>query len=91
MLRTVRHLLGGKGDVHQVFAYAAGERLAEKGEKFFAFLLGQEGQGLVKLGDDLPVFVDTAAADVRDAGLLRPETAAQLCDFFFVHRDPLSS
>ena len=48
----------------------------------------QDPQGLVELGDDLPLFIDVAAPDPGDAAFIRPEPAAQFGDFFFVHQKP---
>lgn len=88
MLIALHHLAGVKGDVQQIFAQGAGEGLAQRGQQLFTLRLAQDPQGLVELGDDLPLFIDIAAPDPGDAAFIRPEPAAQFGDFFFVHQKP---
>ena len=68
-----------------MFAGGAGQGALENGQEFFRLLLGHQPQGLVELGDDLPIFVDVAAPYMGDVVLIRPETPADFCDFFLVH------
>ena len=78
----VHHLLRGKLNVHQVLAQGARQGAADDAEDHLGLLLVHQSQGLVELGDNLPVLVDVAAPDVGDAVFLRPETAAELSNFF---------
>ena len=91
MLLSVDHLLGGKGDVDQILAHSAGQDFAQQGQKFFALFRVQHGQRLVKLGDDLPVLIDIAAAYMGNTAAVWPDAPPQLANFFFIHgRKPLS-
>ena len=78
MFGAAHYLLGFKDDVGQVFVDAAGERFAQQGNDLLGFRLPQQGHGLVKLRDDLFLFIYVTAADVGDVVLVRPEAAANL-------------
>ena len=60
-LVAVHHLLSGEGKVDEVFAGGAGQGALENGQEFFRLLLGHQPQGLVELGDDLPVLIHITA------------------------------
>ena len=85
VLRAVHHLLGGKGDVHQIFAQSPRQGLFQKAQVLFRRLLGGHAQGNIQVGDNLSVAVDKTAVDPADGAAGRTEAAAQLAQFFFVH------
>ena len=85
VLFAVRHLLGGKFHVHQVFPHGAGQSPAEEGQQTLPLFLRQYPQGLVKGGGNFLLLVYITSEDVGDAGFFRLQPAAQLADFLFVH------
>ena len=56
---------------------------------FSASSSGMFPKGLIQVGDDLLIAVDIAAVNTADGTFLRPPPAAQLTDFFLIHREPL--
>ena len=82
---AVYHLLRGKGNIHQLLPQRSRQSPLQQGQKSFALILTEQSKGLVKLGNNLPVFVDAATANVGNAAPVRPKPAAQLRNFFLVH------
>ena len=89
MLIAVNDLRSRKRHFDEIFAERAGKRTAQHGKHIFAFLLRQQGERLVELRDDFLLFVDVAPAHMGDIAFIRPESAANFRDFFFVHFDIL--
>ena len=86
VLGAVRHLLGGEHDVHLVLAQGAGQGLFQQAQVLLRLLLGHGAQGLGQIGNDLLAGVDVAAVDVGDGAFIRAEAAAQLAQFFLIHK-----
>ena len=85
VLGAAHHLLGGKGQLRQIFADAAGKAFAQQREQLFRLAFAHQGQGLVKFGDDFPPLVDITAADAVDRMPVGAQPPAQLAEFSFVH------
>jgi hypothetical protein len=52
---------------------------------FLLLLHGEQGNGIVKRGDDLAELVDIAAVDFRDVAPIRAQSAPQLGSFLVDH------
>ena len=85
MLLALRYLSGGKTDIKQVAVKPAGQRAPQDGQQLFALLLAHQGQRLIKLGENLPFFIDITSPHMGDGALIRLEPAAQLRYFLFIH------
>ena len=85
MLRAVLDLGGGEGEVHQILPQATGQGFSQQSQHLLRLVLCHEAQSLGEFRDDLSLFVYIASPDVGDAGLIRPETAAEFSNSFFVH------
>ena len=85
VLLAVRHLLGRKHNVDEVPPRGAGQSFLQQAQVLLRLLLGHRAQGLVQIGDDLPIAIDITAVDVADGAPLRAKPAAQLTDLFLVH------
>ena len=85
VLFSLHHLLIGKGHIQKVLPQRAGQGPLEKSQHFFLFFLAQSGQGLIKLGENLPPVVDIAASDMGNAVFILAKPAAQLRHFLFCH------
>ena len=86
VLLAVHHLLGGEHQVDEMLPQPSGEGFLQQGEVLLRLLLGQHGQGLVQIGDELPPLVDKAPVDAAHRVFLRLPPAAQLRDLFRIHR-----
>lgn len=82
---AVHHLLGGKGDIHQILPQSSGQGPFEKGQHLLPFLLRHQSKGLIEFRYDLPFIIDIAPTDVGDVAFVRTKTAADFCNFFFIH------
>ena len=85
VLLTLHHLLGGEGDVHQVFAQGARQRLFQDGQHLFLLVVQHQGDGSGELAQNFPLVADIAAAELGNIGEIRPEPPAKLGYFSFVH------
>ena len=85
VLLGIHDLARGKGEIHQVLAQRAGERLFQDGQQLFGFRFLHEREGRGKLRHHLALFVDVTPADVLHHILPRAELAADFRRFFLVH------
>ena len=85
VLVAVHHLLGGEHHVDEIFAQSPGQGLFQQAQVLLRLLQGHPAQGLVQVGDDLPLCVDITAVDAAHGAPVRLETAAQLPQFLLIH------
>ena len=75
----------GKYEIGKGLPHRAGDRLFEQLMVFLLLLHGEQGNGIVKQGDDLAELVDIAAVDFRDVTPIRAQSAPQLGSFLVDH------
>ena len=86
VLLAFHHLLRGKHNVDQILIQRSGQRLAQKLKIFFRLRRRHQTQRFVQIGDDLAGAVDKAAVNMANRVFLRLPPAAQLAQFFLIHR-----
>ena len=91
VLVAVQHLLGGKGNVQQVFPQSAGKTLFQQRKVFLLLFRCEQAQRFVQRGDDLPGTVHVAAIQMCDAVVLRPDAAADLPQLLLIHGQTILS
>ena len=79
------YLPGFKFQVNQIPPRRAGHGFFQQIQIAFRLVLGNQGQGLVQFGDNLPLRADITAPDPSNGVAIGAETAAQFAQLFLIH------